>query len=112
MLSHLGNHTWHVVARSECAPEKQDADLRFALRFSHYTEEIYDVMSGEGVALAWQRFLYRQISEGQLVRLGSAYMDPEDGYHAVIADGVDLDEDAQQIIDWIAGEFALSAQSA
>jgi hypothetical protein len=33
-------------------------------------------------------------------------MVPEDGYHAIIAEGADLDEDAQQIIDWIAGEFA------
>jgi DNA-binding transcriptional LysR family regulator len=86
-------------------------ELRYALRFSHYTDAIYAAMSGEGVALAWERLLHRQISEGQLVRLGSASMDPEDGYHAVIAEGADLDEDAQQIINWIAEEFALSAQS-
>jgi len=69
-------------------------------------------MSGEGVALAWERLLHRQIGEGQLVRLGTAFMVPEDGYHAIIAEGADLDEDARQIIDWIAGEFQLSARDA
>ncbi len=85
-------------------------ELKVALRFTHYADTIYAAMNGEGVALGWDRLLSHQLGDGRLVRVGSACVRRNEGYHVVIPDDQDVPEAAAPLTTWLTEEFSQAAQ--
>jgi len=83
--------------------------IRPALRFTHYTDTVYAAMNGEGVALGWEQLLRTLFAEGKLVRVGQEFVGADGGYHVLVREAFQPDEQVQRVVDWVADEFAAAA---
>lgn len=98
--------TWRAWGRGAgLASDLGPASDRSQLRFNHYTDTIHAAETGEGVALGWEMLLARQLADGSLVRLGTAFLVAEDRYHVIVPTDRAPGPAAQTFIDWVTRSF-------
>lgn len=76
-----------------------------ALRFTQYSDVIYAVMAGEGVALGWQALVGQHLAEGRLVRLGAQEVVPAESNLLLIPRARSQSRAAQRFTDWMVAAF-------
>lgn len=57
-------------------------------------------MNGEGVALGWSALCRGHLTDGRLVRLGSAVLALEERYHILTPTGRDASAPTQLFLSW------------
>lgn len=78
--------------------------LRYSLRCNLYSDVIHAALQGHGVALGWGRLLDHLLASGELVRLTSFAVRPQDAYYLVTPHGRTAKLNLQVLIDWLREE--------
>src|SRR3546814_17509615 len=75
--------------------------LRFAFRFSLYTDAIQAARYGQGVALGWGRLVSDLLAAGELVRLPLASLSVNDAYFIFVPYGRTITHTIEGLIGWL-----------
>lgn len=102
---------WRVWARTlQLGPALERAADQSRLRFNHYSDTVQAALNGEGVTMGWAVLLSDLLRDGRLVRIGSASIAPQEGYHVVTPVGRAPSPATRVFLGWLIENLADAPQ--
>ncbi|WP_053997773.1 LysR substrate-binding domain-containing protein [Ahrensia marina] len=80
--------------------------IRPRLEFSNYSDAAYAAMNNDGVALGWKSLLQRPLTDGRLIALGKARLQPDGQHQLAIKDDKVGKEPFATFANWLTSAMA------